>query len=225
MIMSFEVHLDRMHQRVQGFASAQYLAAFTRLLLAIGFVAPGMHKVVGHPFTTPGAFPPDHPLQLFFEAFFSSSELYAFVGIVQTTAGFLLLFHRTAPLGAMLYLPVIANIFFVTLGLPFGFTRYIAGAMLLASAFLVCWYYPSWKRVIFPVRESVPTWRSKKALSIACGSWYTLAASGMTLTLTARSVIPMHPFYAVSWILLGVAVLLGLIACGENIRVFFRRAA
>jgi hypothetical protein len=223
--MHLERYLDQVHARVQGISAVQYLAAFTRLLLAVGFVAPGLHKAVGHPFITPGAYAPDHPLRLFFDAFFSSSQLYVFVGVVQATAGVLLLFHRTAPLGAILYLPVISNIFLVTLGLPFGTTRYIAGAMLLGSVFLVCWYYPAWKRVAFPEQYAVPKWRNPKALSIACTSWYALAIAGIMITLVMRSVIPMAPFYSLSWLILAAALVLGLIACVVNGMSSRRRAA
>ena len=223
--MQLERRLDIVHARVQRMAAAQYLAAFTRLLLAVGFIAPGMNKAMGNSFITTEAWAPNDPIRLFFEAFFSAGEFYTFVGIVQAMAGVLLLFHRTAPLGSILYLPVIANIFFVTVGLHFGTTTYIAGLMLLASIFMVCWYYPAWKRLVFTEMEPVPSWRSPKGLSIACGSWYTLAASGIVVTLVMRSVIPMKPFYPLAWMLLGGAIVLGLIAVTVNLLSTSRRVA
>ncbi len=221
--MQLEHRLDLIHARVQRMAAVQYFAAFTRLVLAIGFIAPGMHKVIGNSFITPGAWAPDDPIRVFFDAFFSAGNFYVFVGVVQAMAGVLLLFHRTAPLGSILYLPVISSIFLITLGLDFGPTTYIAGLMLLASVFMVCWYFPAWKPLVFAEREPLPSWRSAKGLSIACGSWYTLAASGIIGTLVLRSVIPLEPFYPLAWVLLGVAILLGLIAFAVNLLSRSRR--
>jgi hypothetical protein len=223
--MQVEHCLDLIHGRAQRIAAIQYFAAFTRLVLAIGFIAPGMHKVIGHSFITPEAWAVDDPIRLFFEALFSAGELYVFIGVIQTAAGVLLLFYRTAPLGSVLYLPVISGIFFVTFGLHFGATTYIAGSMLLASIFMVCWYYPNWKRLLFPEREPVPSWQSATGLSVACSSWYCLAAAGILLTLVARSVIPMKPFYSLSWVVLGAAILLGVIALAINVASMARRAA
>jgi hypothetical protein len=96
--------------------------------------------------------------------------------------------------------------------------------MLLASTFLLCWYYPTWKGLAFPKRESVPSWRSATGLSVACGSWYTLAVAGILLTLTVRNVIPVTPFYSLSLIFIGAAVLLGLAAFVVNFLAEWRRA-
>jgi hypothetical protein len=60
----------------------------------------------------------------------------------------LLLIPRTATLGALLYFPVILNIFIITVSLRFTGTWAITGLMLLANLFLVCWDYDKWKGIL-----------------------------------------------------------------------------
>jgi hypothetical protein len=63
-------------------------------------------------------------------------------------AGALLLFPATAALGTVLYLPIISNIFFITVALDFKGTWLITGLMLLANIYLLCWEFDRWQALI-----------------------------------------------------------------------------
>ena len=52
---------------------------------------------------------------------------------------------RTATLGAVVYFPIILNIFVVTVSLHFRGTWMITGLMLLACIYLLCWDYDKLK--------------------------------------------------------------------------------
>jgi hypothetical protein len=70
----------------------------------------------------------------------------------------LLLFPRTAALGAAIYFPIILNIFVITLSIgdAFGGTRIVTGLMLLATTYLLLWDYDRWKGLLSPVVADAP---------------------------------------------------------------------
>jgi hypothetical protein len=137
--------VDRLHARL---VRSRFLVVFTtvtRVLLALAFLPSGLVKTLGRRFTT---LPVTDPVGYFFDGFFSAPEYYRFVGIMQLTAAALLLLPRTATLGASLYLPIIVNIFVITLAVDFRGTQVITMLMLLANIYLLCWDYDRWKDLL-----------------------------------------------------------------------------
>lgn len=153
--MSLEARLDTLHARARRNLWLQRFTTMTRLLLAAGFIPPGLTKVLGHPFTRLGV---DHPVGYFFDAFFQAGGFYAFVGAMQVLAAVLLLFRRTATLGAVLYFPLIVTIFVVTVSIGFQGTWAITGLMALACLYLLCWDYDRLKPLLpfRPVERAEP---------------------------------------------------------------------
>ena len=117
----------------------------TRFLLAIGFIPSGLEKVIGGRFTLLG---PETPIGYFFDALYQSGVYWNFIGICQVTAAVLLLIPRTATLGALIYLPIIFNIFVITISLDFRGTPVITGLMLLATLYLLFWDYDKLKHLL-----------------------------------------------------------------------------
>ena len=120
----------------------RWFTIFTRALLALGFIPSGLTKVLGNHFTRLGI---DDPVGFFFEALYRTGFYYRFIGIAQMTAALLLLIPRTATIGALIYFPIILNIFILTVSMHFTGTPYITGAMLLANIYLLCWDYDKLK--------------------------------------------------------------------------------
>ena len=143
--MSLEARLDRLHARACRSVWLQRFTVLTRVLLAAGFIPPGLTKLAGHRFTLLG---PDDPVGYFFDAFFQAGAFYGFVGAMQVLAGVLLLVPRTATLGAVLYLPIISNIFVITVAMHFRGTWAIAGLMTLACLWLLAWDYDRLKPLL-----------------------------------------------------------------------------
>lgn len=56
--------------------------------------------------------------------------------------------QRYAKLGALMFLPIIANIFVITVSYNFTGTYYITGLMLLANILLVLWDWDELKILI-----------------------------------------------------------------------------
>lgn len=144
--------LDRLHARIVRIPFLVLFAAIVRVLLALAFLPSGLVKLRGDRFTL---LPVTTPVGFFFEGFFQAPGYYRFVGAMQLVAAALLLFPATAPLGAALYLPIIVNIFAITLAIGFGNTTGIAGLLLLGNVFLLCWDYDRW-RALLPSSISTP---------------------------------------------------------------------
>ncbi|PTL82289.1 hypothetical protein [Vitiosangium sp. GDMCC 1.1324] len=155
--MSLEVLLDDLHARVAASPWLRRFTAFTRGLLAIGFIRPGLIKALGGRFTEQSV---ETPIGYFFDAMYRTGGYWRFIGISQVLAGLLLLMPRSGPtVGALLFLPIILNIFVITVSVGFDGTWLVTGLMLLAVLYLVCWDYPRWKGVLFepsPVRSVPP---------------------------------------------------------------------
>jgi len=123
----------------------QLAVIYTRYLIGGAFVFASLVKIKGQRFTTiPGAGSPFHSPEHFFETLYQSGLYWQFLGLGQLVAGLLLMTQRYALLGALLFLPIIANVYVITISYDFGYTSVITGAMLLATLGLLVW---DWNRL------------------------------------------------------------------------------
>src|SRR5689334_21468355 len=114
--MEILAQLDALHLRARRNPLLQRFTRFTRLLLGVGFIAPGLTKALGNRFTVLGL---DSPIGFFFEALYRTGFYWRFIGLVQVLASILILIPRTTTLGAALFFPILLNIFVVTVSLHF----------------------------------------------------------------------------------------------------------
>lgn len=117
----------------------------TRILLAIGFMPSGLTKLLGNRFTT---IPIENPIGFFFEALYRTGFYWNFLGFMQLLTALLLLIPRTTFLGALLYLPIIINIFIIVTAMNFTGTPFVAGLMLLANLYLLFWDYDKLLKIL-----------------------------------------------------------------------------
>ena len=137
--------LEHFHQKIYGKRIFILFTWTTRILLFIGFLPSGLKKLLGDRFTLLGI---DNPVGFFFEALYRTGFYWNFLGLMQLLAGVLLLIPKTAFFGALLYLPIIINIFIIVVSMQFKGTPYIAGLMLLANLYLIFWDYKKLKRIV-----------------------------------------------------------------------------
>lgn len=147
--MTLEKTLDRIHASATANKWLQIFTAFVRVLLAIGFIPPSVKKILGQPFTI---LPDSNPVGHYFNALYQTGFYYEFLGWGQLAAALLLLFPRTAHLGALMFFPIIANIAVLTSSVGFAGTNYITALMLLAATYLVAWDYDRLKTILFAKR-------------------------------------------------------------------------
>lgn len=80
-----------------------------------------------------------------FEVLYQSELYWNFLGWGQFFAALLLMTQRYARLGALLFLPISANIFIITVSYGFKGTPFITGLMLLANIMLIIWDWTYYK--------------------------------------------------------------------------------
>lgn len=142
--MGIETSLDDLHARVRSKRWLRWFAVMNRILLAIAFTPSGLVKLRGERFTSLGL---DDPVGFFFEAMYRTGFYWNFLGLAQLTAALLLLIPRTTTLGAVMYFPIILNIFLITASMHFQGTWVITSLMLLANLYLLCWDYDRLKGI------------------------------------------------------------------------------
>jgi len=148
--MRIEYTLDELHAAVTRRWWMQLFAAFTRCVIAVGFIPPSIPKILHKPFTT---LPDSNPVGHYFNALLGTGYYYEFIGWSQLIAAILLLIPRTSHFGALLFFPIIVNIAVLTNAVGFAGTWLITIFMSLAGTFLVAWEYDRLKPIIFYTRK------------------------------------------------------------------------
>jgi hypothetical protein len=149
--MSIQTTLDSIHEKMTASRPLQLFTAFTRCLLALGFIPPSITKILHKPFTV---LPDSNPVGHYFNALYGTGFYYEFIGWAQLISALLLLFPRTAHIGALLFVPIIANIAVLTSSVGFVGTWLLTIFMLLAGLWLTAWEYDRLKPIVFFDRES-----------------------------------------------------------------------
>ncbi|WP_035096157.1 hypothetical protein [Aquimarina megaterium] len=127
----------------------QVFIIYTRYMIGGAFVFASLIKIKGKRFTSiSGASEPIDTAWHFFETMYQSGLYWKFIGIGQLIAGGLLMTQRYAKLGALLNLPIIANVFIITLSYCFAYTPVITGLMLFANMLLIIWDWNALKVII-----------------------------------------------------------------------------
>jgi hypothetical protein len=116
-----------------------------RFLLSMGFIPTGLVKLFGLPFSNLGS---TSPVGMFFDMLLSTGVYWQFLGLMQVLAGILVMFNRTLALGSILFTAIMMNILFITIGVGFGNTAYLAFMMVLGCLWLCFWEW-SKLRVLF----------------------------------------------------------------------------
>ena len=133
-----------------------------RVSLAFAFVSAGTVKILGERFAS--GLSTLHPMGAYLEALHHTGYYYTFIGVVQILAGILLLFSRTVFIGALLYLPIIVNIWILSFALRFEGTFVTAPLMVMANLFILLWHCDKLKYLL-PKKQEASS--MKQALSFS----------------------------------------------------------
>lgn len=118
---------------------------FNRIMLAAGFIPSGLVKIMGERFT---ALADQHPMGAYLEALYHTGFYYPIIGYFQVLAALLILIPRTTLIGAFIYLPIIFNIFVLTISVRFDGSLITSPLMLISVIYLICWDYQKWKFIL-----------------------------------------------------------------------------
>lgn len=131
-------------QSLKSWLLPQLFIIYTRYLIGGAFVFASPIKIKGMRFTSnSGADEPIDSAWHFFETMYQSGLYWQFIGWGQLIAGGLLMTQRYAKLGAIVFFPIIANIFVITISYDFAGTPVVTGLMLLATVMLIVWDWDS----------------------------------------------------------------------------------
>ncbi|WP_111706241.1 hypothetical protein [Lutibacter citreus] len=133
----------------------QIFIIYTRYLIGGAFVFASLIKIKGKRFTSQsGELNPINSAWHFFETMYQSGLYWKFIGVCQLIAGFLLMTQRFSKLGALINLPIILNIFIITLSYYFAYTPVITRFMLIANLLLIFWEWNDFK-IIFNLTPNI----------------------------------------------------------------------
>jgi len=144
------INVKKLHNRIYNKRLFVFFTWAMRILLFLAFLPSGLKKLLGERFTILGV---ETPVGFFFEGLYRTGFYWSFLGFMQLLAGVLLLIPRTTFLGAILYLPIIINIFIIVVSMNFTGTPIIAGLMLLANFYLLFWDYKKLKQIVSVIFE------------------------------------------------------------------------
>ena len=158
-------------ERLKSFFLVQLITIYTRYLIGGAFVFACIIKIKGKRFTTYSQ--EDAPLgsaMHFFEVLYQTGLYWQFIGWAQLLAGFLLMTQRFAKLGAVINLPIILNVFVITISMEFGGTPFITGMMLLANMLLIVWHWGELRSLVnLPYLPASPDAEENKPLWAIAG--------------------------------------------------------
>ncbi|MBA6154961.1 hypothetical protein H3Z83_00285 [Tenacibaculum sp. S7007] len=172
---------------------AQLFIIYTRYLIGFAFIFASIVKLQGLRFTAEsGAESPINSAWHFFETLYLSGIYWKFLGFVQLVAGSLLITQRYPKLGAVMFLPIIANVFIITISYDFNGTPIITGLMLLATILLLFWDWDSLKVLV----NKKPTASDKKRLEhdsiwIILGIIFFIATISVKFIISTTALMPL----------------------------------
>ncbi|EAZ80788.1 DoxX family protein [Algoriphagus machipongonensis] len=117
-----------------------------RILLAYAFIVAGMVKILGERFAS--GLSVIHPMGSYLEALHHTGYYYTFIGVAQVLAAILLLIPRTVLTGALLYLPIIVNIWVLSFAVRFVGSFITSPLMVLANLYILAWHYDKLKYIL-----------------------------------------------------------------------------
>lgn len=130
----------------------QIFTILVRYLLGAAFVWASILKIKGIRFAPePGENIPIDSLSHFLEALYSFGFYWHFIGWGQLIAGFLLMSQAFSTLGAVVYFPIMLNVFIITIYFQSPEILTITSLMLLANIYLLFW---DWNRLKFIVLDN-----------------------------------------------------------------------
>ncbi len=214
--MRGEPLIDRIHAAATRNPLLLRFTQGTRVLLSVGFLAPGMTKLLGHRFVTVVT---DDPVGRFFEALYQAGAYWRFLGAAQVLAAVLVMSRRTTALGALLFVGITLNISLITVSLSFGNTAIVAALMLLASVWLLLWDYPRWASLLGlppPAFEEDRLARGERL------GWLICASGGWGVTCVTRGLFGSANL-PVFWASLALGLTGGLLVLVAWVRAWRRR--
>ncbi|MCB0628461.1 MAG: DoxX family protein [Saprospiraceae bacterium] len=185
--MRISSRLQQVYYEAKGNKWFHYFAVFCRITLAIGFIIAGIVKIRGERFAS--GLPVNNPMGHYLEALHQTEYYYTFIGLAQLVIALLLLFPRTALIGALMYFPIILNICILAYAVRFEGTR-VTTFMVLANLYLLCWDFDRIKYILpFKQKKEEDYPARKKPLSNKFPFWFFGGVAAILVTIVYLNII------------------------------------
>lgn len=204
-------------EKLRSSTIIQLFTIYLRYLIGAAFVFASIVKIQGKRFTTDsGATSPINDSWHLFETLYQSGTYWHFIGWGQMIAGFLLMTQLFSTLGAIVFLPIILNIFVITISYYFAATPVITFLMLLANIYLLVWDWPRLKIVVSPFESKfINTEYSLLSRPV----WAYLGLFYFVLTILIK--LTVHSFF-VLLVAFGIASVVGLLVLLYSLKRYKR---
>lgn len=144
--LSFSAMLEEYYLKIKQNRWHRIFFILCRILLAYAFLVAGMVKILGERFAS--GLSPIHPMGAYLEALHHTGYYYTFIGYVQVAAGVFLLIPSTVLLGALIYFPIILNIWILSFAVRFEGSFVTSPLMVLANLYILAWHYDKLKYIL-----------------------------------------------------------------------------
>lgn len=148
--MNLLTKFEKFYIEIKGNRWYWFFSIFCRFSLAFAFIVAGMVKIMGQRFAS--GLSVKHPMGAYLEALHHTGFYYPFIGIAQVLAAILLIIPRTVTLGALIYLPIILNIWLLSFAVRFEGSFLTSPLMVLANLYLLIWNYDRLKYIL-PIKK------------------------------------------------------------------------
>jgi len=129
----------------------QLFTIFLRYLLGAAFVFASIFKIQGVRFTPESAAnAPINSLEHFFETMYQTPYYWSFIGWAQLAVGVLMMSQLFSTAGAVVYFPMILNIFVITISFQSPNILLITFLMMCGNIYLLLWDWNKLKFVALP---------------------------------------------------------------------------
>lgn len=194
----------------------QLFVIYLRYIIGFAFIFASLVKIQGFRFTTEsGAENPINSSWHFFETLYQSGLYWRFLGIAQFITGTLLVTQKYAKLGAILFLPIIVNVFVITISYDFRGTPIITGLMLLSTLFLIFWDWDALKVLI----NKKPTNSDRKRLEND-SLWVYLGILFIVIT-TITKLFIFNQYIVFAFLLMALLGVIGLIIGFKRRKLYY----
>lgn len=143
---SFSAGLEEYYIKIKRNRWHWIFSILCRILLAYAFIVAGMVKILGERFAS--GLSEIHPMGAYLEALHHTGYYYTFIGFAQVAAGVFLLIPGTVLLGALIYLPIILNIWILSFAVRFEGSFLTSPLMVLANLYILAWHYDKLKYIL-----------------------------------------------------------------------------
>ena len=137
--MNYLTKFDQYYFNIKGNRWYWYFSIFCRFTLAFAFIVAGIVKITGERFASGLSI--KHPMGAYLEALHHTGFYYTFIGIAQVIAAILLIIPATVTLGALVYFPIILNIWLLSFAVRFEGSFVTSPLMVLANIYILIWNY------------------------------------------------------------------------------------